>query len=115
MSAPPERKDPAGGRGLDRRSANQRQDNLSTNFDKVLPSQIVISTAGRGQGCSVRIEPPLSDGRRFDADFKTRKEAYGYASGLRLCNGWPILGLTTKPKRKRLGFISADADPAGKA
>lgn len=46
-----------------------------------------------GQGFDVKILPPLADGRSFDQEHATYRAARGYAGGLRLILGLPMLDL----------------------
>jgi hypothetical protein len=43
----------------------------------------------------VEIVPPLDAGN-FDQSFKTHKQARGYAGGLRLCLGFPLVDKTAE-------------------
>jgi hypothetical protein len=44
-----------------------------------------------GVGFDVTIEPPLADGRKFDRELATYREARGYAGGLRMSLGLPVV------------------------
>ncbi|MGE3745632.1 MAG: hypothetical protein AB7G25_07990 [Sphingomonadaceae bacterium] len=56
---------------------------------------IVVSADPTGYGFDVEIIPP-PDGVGHDREFQSYREAYGYASGLRLALGWPVRDLTGK-------------------
>lgn len=54
-----------------------------------------------GQGLySVTVEPPL-DWAGLNATYATRREAWGFASGLRMVNAWPIVDLCGGPDGAR--------------
>jgi hypothetical protein len=53
---------------------------------------IVISADPFGYGFGVEIIPP-PEGIGHDREFRTHKDAYGYASGLRLVTGWVVRDL----------------------
>jgi hypothetical protein len=54
---------------------------------------IVISADPFGYGFDVEIIPP-PEGVGHDREFSRHRDAFGYASGLRLASGWPIRDLT---------------------
>ena len=56
-------------------------------------TRITISRQSDGDGFIVEVVPP-ANGNYHDRQLPTLKEAYGYASGLRMCTGWPLIDLT---------------------
>ena len=55
--------------------------------------RIIIRAEAFGPNIDVIIEPPLPDGESFDRDFPTVKGARGYAGGIRMVRGFPIIDL----------------------
>lgn len=48
-------------------------------------------------GFTVTIEPAL-EGESFDGAYPSHKAAFGYAIGLRMVRGWPVVDLATDPE-----------------
>jgi hypothetical protein len=53
----------------------------------------LIRSAPAG-GFTVTIEPPL-ESENFDGAYPTHKAAFGYAIGLRMVRGWPVVDLAS--------------------
>lgn len=51
-------------------------------------------------GFDVEVLPPFAEGASFDQSFPTYKAARGYAGGLRLCLGLPLVDLCGEPDGK---------------
>ena len=62
--------------------------------------RITINHGVDGVGFVVEVLPPPA-GVGHDRKLATHKEAYGYASGLRMCMGWPLVDLTAESGRAR--------------
>jgi hypothetical protein len=62
---------------------------------------IIIRHEPFGTGFDVTIEPPL-EGESFDRELPTHKEAFGFAGGLRMVRGWPVLDLASDVAREDL-------------
>lgn len=55
---------------------------------------IIIRHEAFGIGFDVVIDPPL-ESESLDREWPTHRDAYGYASGLRLARRWPIIDLAS--------------------
>lgn len=54
--------------------------------------RIIIRREAFGDRIDVVIEPPLC-GESFDKDFPNHREARGYAGGIKMTRGYPIVDL----------------------
>lgn len=57
------------------------------------PSPHIRVTPIPGGRFDVEVIPPPAEGASFDQTFPTYKAARGYAGGLRLVTGWPLIDL----------------------
>jgi hypothetical protein len=58
--------------------------------------RILIRTEVFGQGFDVVVEPPIAD-HPLDREFDNHRGAFGYASGLRMTLGLPLIDETGEP------------------
>jgi hypothetical protein len=55
--------------------------------------RILIRPEAWGSNIDVVIDPPLPGGESFDRDFPTLREARGYAGGIRMTRGYPVVDM----------------------
>jgi hypothetical protein len=58
--------------------------------------RIIIKRGAVGAGFDVTVEPPVDD-HPLDREFDNHRSAYGYASGLRMTLGFPVIDQAGEP------------------
>ena len=58
--------------------------------------RIIIRPEAFGAGFDVTVVPPI-EGHPLDKEFDNHRAAYGYASGLRMTLGFPVIDKTGEP------------------
>lgn len=62
------------------------------------PQHVITLRDGEVDGFVLEVVPP-PEGVGHDQEFRTHKHAYGYAVGLRMSTGWPVMDMSSDGSR----------------